>query len=46
MIYSVENPVEKVLSSISQIEIDPKRNMSFQTVLKMLLRMDPDVIFV
>lgn len=46
MIYSVENPIEKVLESISQIEIDPKRNMSFQTVLKMLLRMDPDVIFV
>lgn len=46
MIYSVENPIEKVLNSISQIEIDPKRNMNFQVVLKMLLRMDPDVIFV
>lgn len=46
MIYSVENPIEKIVPTIAQIEIDPKFNQDFKTTLKMLLRADPDVIFV
>jgi general secretion pathway protein E len=50
---TVEDPVEYDLStggkaglSISQTQVDPKKNVTFVTGLKHILRQDPDVIMV
>jgi type II secretory ATPase GspE/PulE/Tfp pilus assembly ATPase PilB-like protein len=45
-ISTVEDPVEYELSGITQIQIDPKRGITFANSLRALLRQDPDVIFV
>jgi len=43
---TVEDPVEYELAGITQIQIDPKRGITFANSLRALLRQDPDVIFV
>jgi hypothetical protein len=43
---TVEDPVEIVNPDITQIEVDDKANRSFATVLRSLLRQDPDIILV
>ncbi|HYE02524.1 MAG TPA: ATPase, T2SS/T4P/T4SS family, partial [Phycisphaerales bacterium] len=47
---TVEDPVEYDLSSsglaISQTQVDPKKNVTFVTGLRHILRQDPDVIMV
>ena len=45
-IYTVENPVEKRLSGISQIPVDEQSQNTYPSVLKTLLRQDPDVIVI
>lgn len=40
----VEDPVETLLSGVSQIEASERSGVSFQTALKTILRQDPDVI--
>ena len=45
-IMTVEDPVEYELSGITQIQVDPKRNVTFASALRAILRQDPDVIFV
>ena len=45
-ISTVEDPVEYELPGITQIQIDPKRGITFANSLRALLRQDPDVIFV
>jgi general secretion pathway protein E len=50
-ILTVEDPVEYDLSSsaglhISQTQVDPKKNVTFATGLRHILRQDPDVIMV
>jgi general secretion pathway protein E len=47
---TVEDPVEYDLSgsglSVSQTQVDPKKNVTFATGLRHILRQDPDVIMV
>lgn len=45
-IMTAEDPVEYQLQGISQIEVDNRRGRSFDTILKSMLRQDPDVILV
>jgi type II secretory ATPase GspE/PulE/Tfp pilus assembly ATPase PilB-like protein len=45
-ISTVEDPVEYELPGITQIQVDPKRGVTFANSLRALLRQDPDVIFV
>ena len=45
-ISTVEDPVEYELAGITQIQVDPKRGVTFANSLRALLRQDPDVIFV
>jgi len=45
-VMTVEDPVEYRLEGISQMQVNPKRGVSFATGLRALLRQDPDVILV
>ena len=45
-ISTVEDPVEYEMAGITQIQVDPKRGVTFANSLRALLRQDPDVIFV
>jgi general secretion pathway protein E len=43
---TIEDPVEYHLDGISQMQVNPKRGVTFATGLRALLRQDPDVILV
>lgn len=43
---SVEDPVERVISEISQTQIDEPRGLTFPLGLRAVVRQDPDVIMV
>lgn len=45
-IYTIEDPVEKTIHSVNQIQIDPVGGVNYANTLKSLLRQDPDVIVV
>lgn len=45
-IITVEDPVEYKLQQIQQIEINDEVDLSFNTVLRNILRQDPDVILI
>ncbi len=45
-IITVEEPIEYKIKNICQINIDKKRGLSFDNVLKNILRQDPDIIFI
>jgi len=45
-VMTVEDPVEYHLDGISQVQVNPKRGVTFATGLRALLRQDPDVILV
>ena len=45
-IVTVENPVEMVLHGITQVNINEKAGLTFASVLRSILRQDPDVIMV
>ncbi|ASU21358.1 MSHA biogenesis protein MshE [Vibrio qinghaiensis] len=45
-IITAEDPVEYRLPRISQVQINPKINLDFSTVLRTFLRQDPDIILV
>lgn len=45
-ISTIEDPVEIHLPGINQINIHPKSGLDFATVLRALLRQDPDIIMV
>jgi len=45
-IITVEDPIEAVLEEVSQIEINPKADITFANTLRNILRQDPDVICV
>ena len=44
-IMTVEDPVEYELSGVTQIQVAPKRGVTFASALRAILRQDPDVIF-
>jgi protein transport protein HofB len=41
---TAEDPIEIPLSGVNQVQIHPKASLTFDTVLRALLRQDPDVI--
>lgn len=45
-IVTVEDPVEYAISGITQIQINPRVNLTFQNGLRSILRQDPNIIMV
>jgi type IV pilus assembly protein PilB len=45
-IVSVEDPVERTLPGVTQIPVNPRAGSTFATVLRSMLRQDPNVIMV
>lgn len=45
-IATVEDPVERVLAGINQTPVQPRLGLDFASVLRALLRQDPDVLMV
>jgi type IV pilus assembly protein PilB len=45
-VVSVEDPVEYQIGGINQVQIAPKRGLTFASALRSILRQDPDVILV
>jgi len=45
-IVTIEDPVEYELGGTTQISIDPRKGLTFSSVLSSVLRQDPDVILV
>ncbi|MDB4918007.1 MAG: Type secretion system protein [Gemmatimonadetes bacterium] len=45
-VMTVEDPIEYELAGITQIQVETKRNVTFASALRSILRQDPDVIFV
>lgn len=45
-IITVENPVEMIIPKITQVEVNAKAGLTFASVLRAVLRQDPDVIMV
>jgi type II secretory ATPase GspE/PulE/Tfp pilus assembly ATPase PilB-like protein/ActR/RegA family two-component response regulator len=45
-VMTVEDPIEYELPGITQIQVEPKRNVTFGSALRAILRQDPDIIFV
>ena len=45
-VITVEDPIEYVLANASQIEVNPKADITFASSLRSILRQDPDVICV
>ena len=45
-IVTVEDPVEHIMPQTSQIEVNPKADITFASALRSILRQDPDVICV
>src|SRR3989338_853491 len=45
-IITIEDPIEYRLPSISQSQVDPKRDYTFAKGLKSLVRQDPDILMV
>ncbi len=45
-IMTVEDPIEYDLPNITQIQVETKRNVTFPSALRAILRQDPDIILV
>ena len=45
-IITIEDPVEYKLSGISQIQVEPKKNVTFSLMLRSIVRQDPDIIMI
>ncbi len=45
-IMTVEDPVEYELPGLTQIQVEPRKGVTFASALRAILRQDPDVIFV
>lgn len=45
-VVTVEDPVEKVIEGMTQVQINPKAGLTFAATLRSILRQDPDVIMV
>ncbi len=45
-VMTVEDPIEYELPGITQMQVETKRNVTFASALRAILRQDPDVIFV
>ena len=45
-IMTVEDPIERELPGVTQIQVETKQGVTFASALRAILRQDPDVIFV
>lgn len=45
-VVTVENPVEMIIPNITQVEVNEKAGLTFATVLRSILRQDPDVVMI
>ena len=45
-ITTIEDPVEYRVAGVNQVEVSAKRGLTFASVLRSLLRQDPDIIYV
>lgn len=45
-VVTVEDPVEKRIDGINQVQINTKSGMTFATALRSILRQDPDIIMI
>lgn len=45
-IITVEDPVEYRISRINQVQVNPKIGLTFATILRSILRQDPDIIMI
>ncbi|QDU54774.1 GspE/PulE family protein [Aeoliella mucimassa] len=45
-IVTIEDPVEYQMEMINQVQVDSARNVTFASILRSILRQDPDVILV
>ena len=45
-VVTVENPVEMILPGITQVEVNEKAGLTFASVLRSVLRQDPDVVMI
>lgn len=45
-VMTVEDPIEYELPGLTQIQVEPKREVTFANALRSILRQDPDVIFI
>jgi type IV pilus assembly protein PilB len=45
-VMTVEDPIEYELPGLTQIQVEPKRDVTFANALRSILRQDPDVIFI
>jgi len=43
---TIEDPVEFQIDGINQVQVNPKAGMTFSSVLRAILRQDPDVVMV
>jgi len=45
-IITVEDPVEMIMENMTQVEVNTKTGLTFATVMRSILRQDPDVVMV
>jgi competence protein ComGA len=45
-VVTIEDPIETHFSSITQIQINPRQGLTFDSVIKQVLRHDPDIIVI
>ena len=45
-IITVEDPVENEIPGISQVQVNPKANLTFASALRSILRQDPNIIMI
>lgn len=43
---TIEDPIEFQIEGVNQVQVNPKAGMTFATVLRSILRQDPDVVMV
>ena len=43
---TIEDPIEFQIDGINQVQVNPKAGMTFSTVLRSILRQDPDVVMI
>lgn len=45
-VITVEDPVEKMLPGLNQVQVEPKAGLTFAAGLRSILRQDPDIIMI
>ncbi|MEG1547999.1 MAG: ATPase, T2SS/T4P/T4SS family [Clostridia bacterium] len=43
---SIEDPVEKAIAGVNQVQVNPKAGLTFASGLRAMLRQDPDIIMI